>query len=138
VQLAHSYVLFSRERLVLVGGEEGFLDPFRSRWSETLWSSWHGFLSWTPVAYIALIGTIAYARRRWPWAVAAVAIVFVMAWINGATPDLGAGWSFGGRRFVSCLVLLAPGLALIAHALMARPVAAIAIVVAAAIAWNYA
>jgi hypothetical protein len=137
LQLAHSYVLFSRERLVLVGGEESFLDPFRSRWSETLWSSWHGFLSWTPVAYIALLGTVAYGRRRWPWAIAAVLIVFAMAWINGSTPDLGAGWSFGGRRFVSCLVVLAPGLALIAHSLMARPVAVIAIVVVAAIAWNY-
>jgi hypothetical protein len=136
LQLAHSYVLFSRERLVLVGGENAFLDPFNSRWSETLWSSWHGFLSWTPVAYIALIGTVAYARRSWPWAAAAVLILFAMAWINGSTPDLGAGWSFGGRRFVSCLVLLAPGLALIAHALMARPIVAIAIVAAGAIAWN--
>jgi hypothetical protein len=138
LQLAHSYVLFSRERLVLVGGEEGFLDPFSSRWSETLWSSWHGFLSWTPVAYIALLGTIAYGWRRWPWAAGTVLIVFAMAWINGATPDLGAGWSFGGRRFVSCLVLLAPGLALIAHALLARPLAAIGTVAVAAIAWNYA
>jgi hypothetical protein len=137
LQLAHSSVLFSRERLVLVGGEEGFLDPFSSRWVETLWSSWHGFLSWTPVAYIALIGTIVYGRRHWPWATATVLIVFVMAWINGATPDLGAGWSFGGRRFVSCLVLLAPGLALIAHTLIARPLGSIAVVAAAAIAWNY-
>jgi hypothetical protein len=137
LQLAHSYVLFSRERLVLVGGDEGFLDPFSSRWVDTLWSSWHGFLSWTPVAYIALIGTIVYGRRHWPWAAATVLIVFAMAWINGATPDLGAGWSFGGRRFVSCLALLAPGLALIAHTLIARPLGSIAVVAAAAIAWNY-
>jgi len=137
LQLAHSYVLFSRERLVLVGGDEGFLDPFSSRWVDTLWSSWHGFLSWTPVAYIALIGTIVYGRRHWPWAAATVLILFAMAWINGATPDLGAGWSFGGRRFVSCLVLLAPGLALIAHTLIARPLGSIAVVAAAAIAWNY-
>jgi hypothetical protein len=137
LQLAHSYVLFSRERLVLIGGDEGFLNPLNSRWSETLWSSWHGFLSWTPVAYIALIGTIAYGRRKWPWATAAVLIVFLMAWINGATPDLGAGWSFGGRRFVSCLVLLAPGLALIAHTLIARPMASIALVAGAVLGWNY-
>ena len=39
------------------------------------------------------------------------AIVFVMAWVNGSTADWAAGWSFGGRRFTSCLVLLAPGLA---------------------------
>ncbi len=137
LQLAHSAVLFSREQLVLVGGEEGFLSPLQSRWMETLWSSWHGFFSWTPVAYLALFGTIAYARRRWWWAVAAVLIVFTAAWINGATPDLGSGWSFGGRRFVSCLVVLAPGLALITQALLARPTTAIAILALVGIAWNY-
>jgi hypothetical protein len=137
LQLGHSAVLFSRERLVLVGGEESFLSPFASRWAETLWSSWHGFFSWTPVAYFALFGTIAYARRRWWWAAAAVLIVFAAAWINGATPDLGSGWSFGGRRFVSCLVVLAPGLALIAQTLLARPTAAIAVVALVGIGWNY-
>jgi len=59
-----------------------------------------------------------------------------MAWINGATPDLGAGWSFGGRRFVSCLVLFAPGLALIAHTLSARPMISIGTLAAIALAWN--
>jgi hypothetical protein len=136
LQLAHSAVLFSRERLVLVGGEEGFLSPFDSRWSETLWSSWHGFFSWTPVAYVAFLGTLAYWKRHRAWAVATVVILFAMAWINGATPDLGAGWSFGGRRFVSCLVLFAPGLALIAHAVLRRPMLAVAAMVAAALAWN--
>jgi hypothetical protein len=136
LQLAHSYVLFGRERLVLVGGEEGFLNPFDSRWSETLWSSWHGFFSWTPIVYIAFVGTLAYGMRRWAWAVATALIVFAMAWINGATPDLGAGWSFGGRRFVSCLVLLAPGLALIAQTLIARPMISIAAAAAALLAWN--
>lgn len=135
LQLAHSYILFSRENLVLVG-REGFLSPFNSRWSETLWSSWHGFFSWTPVAYVAFVGTIAYARRSWRWTLAAVLVGFLMAWINGSTPDLGSGWSFGGRRFVSCLVLLAPGLAVITNALVARPMASIAIVTAGALAWN--
>jgi hypothetical protein len=136
LQLVHSYVLFNRERLVLVGGEEGFVNPFASRWSETLFSSWHGFFSWTPLAYVAFLGTLAYGRRRWDWAVASAMIVFAMAWINGSTPDLGAGWSFGGRRFVSCLVLLAPGLALIAHSLLARPMIAVGALSALAIAWN--
>lgn len=136
LQLLHSYVLFSREDLALVG-QEGFLSPFRSRWSETLWSSWHGFLSWTPVAYVALVGTIAYAKLSGRWALAAVLIVFAMAWINGSTPDLGSGWSFGGRRFVSCLVLLAPGLALIATGMIRRPMWSIALLAAGALSWNY-
>jgi hypothetical protein len=65
-----------------------------------------------------------------------VSIIFATAWINGATPDLGAGWSFGGRRFVACLVLLAPGLALIAERLLARPMIAVATLAAAGVAWN--
>ncbi len=136
LQLAQSALLFSRERLVIVGGDEGFLNLMDSRWSETLWSSWHGFFSWTPVAYIALLGTLAYARRQVAWAIATVLIVFVMAWINGATPDLGAGWSFGGRRFISCLVLVAPGLALILQALQARPIVSIALIASALLSWN--
>jgi hypothetical protein len=135
LQLVQSYILFSREHLVLVG-DQGFLTPFSSRWDVTLWSSWHGFLSWTPVAYIAIAGTVAYGRRRWWWAAATVLIIFVSAWINGATPDLGAGWSFGGRRFVACLVLLAPGLALIAERLLARPIIAVAMLAAVGVSWN--
>jgi hypothetical protein len=138
LQILHYYLYrhFSREVIVLVGGDQAFLTPFASRWSETLFSSWHGFFSWTPVAYSAFIATLAYGKRRWPWAAATALIVFAMAWINGATPDLGGGWSFGGRRFVSCLVLLAPGLALIAQALMRRPMIAVGALAALLVAWN--
>ncbi len=50
-----------------------------------------------------------------------LAIVFVMAWVNGSTADWAAGWSFGGRRFTSCLVLLAPGLAFLIDRALQRP-----------------
>ena len=86
LQAAHSAVLFSRERFALVGAN-GYLDLFNSRWVDTLWSSWHGFLSWTPIAYVALAGTVFYSRRRPAWAVATLVIVFVMAWVNGSTAD---------------------------------------------------
>ena len=36
-------------------------------------------------------------------------ILFLTAWVNGATQDWAGGWSFGGRRFSSALVMLAPG-----------------------------
>ena len=50
----------------------------------------------------------------------ALTILFLMALLNGSTTDWAAGWSFGGRRFVSCMVLLAPGLALTIEALAIR------------------
>lgn len=134
-QAVHSTILISREQFALAG-DGGYLNLWQSRWADTLWSSWHGFFSWSPVAYIAAVGTVAYARRRQRWAVAALVIVLLMAWINGATADWAAGWSFGGRRFTSVLVVLAPGLAVVVHALVQRPTVALVIVAAAFVGWH--
>ncbi len=135
LQAIHSSILLSRERFSLVGAG-GYLDPFSSRWDDTLWSSWHGFLAWSPVAYIAVAGTIAYLLVRARWAAITLVVLFLMAWVNGSTADWAAGWSFGGRRFTSCLVLLAPGLALVVQTLIRRPMIPIALLAAAAITWN--
>jgi len=135
LQAIHSTILFSREEFQLVG-HTGYFDLWRSRWADTLWSSWHGFLSWTPVAYIALIGTAWYAQRRRSSAIAALLIVFVMAWVNGSTADWAAGWSFGGRRFTSVLTLLAPGLAFVIYQLARRPLVAVSFVSLLIIGWN--
>jgi hypothetical protein len=136
LQALHSTVLLNREGFVLVGGG-GYLNVWSSRWADTLWSSWHGFLSWTPAVYMALVAMIAYARRDLAWALAAITVLLLMAWVNGATADWSGGWSFGGRRFISVLALLAPGLALCVHALTVRPMVALAIIALAAVWWNH-
>jgi hypothetical protein len=135
LQALHSMILFGREDFAL-GGRGGYLDFVDSRWADTLWSSWHGFFSWTPVAYLAFVAMFVYLRRNRGWALAAIALVLLMAWINGSTSDWSGGWSFGGRRFISVLAVLAPGIALIVHGLTNRPVAALSVIAAAAIAWN--
>lgn len=136
IQLAHSYVLFTRYEYDLLG-QGGYFNPLRSRWIDTLFSSWHGFLSWAPVAYIAVMGTIAYLRREWQWAASGLLVLFLTAWVNGATQDWAGGWSFGGRRFSSALVMLAPGLALVLEYIVRRPVVAIAPLVVGALWWNH-
>jgi hypothetical protein len=136
LQLGHSYVLFTRYEYDLLG-QGGYFNPLRSRWLDTLFSSWHGFLSWSPVAYIAVVGTFVYLRRSWRWAASALLILFLTAWVNGATQDWPGGWSFGGRRFSSALVMLAPGLALIVEFALRRPLVAMAPLVAAALWWNH-
>ncbi len=136
LQALHSYLLFSRYEYQLFG-QGGYFNPLQSRWLDTLFSSWHGFFSWTPVAYLAALGTIAYLRREWRWATAALVILFVTAWVNGATEDWAGGWSFGGRRFSSVLVLLAPGLALAIEAAVKRPLLALAPVIVGALWWNH-
>jgi hypothetical protein len=135
-QLLVGYALFSRYDYQLMG-QGGYLNPWHSRWIDTLFSSWHGFLSWTPVAYVAVIGTAAYVRREWRWALSALLILFLIAWVNGATLDWAGGWSFGGRRFSSALVMLAPGLALLVEFVLRRPLVAVAPLVAGALWWNH-
>ena len=127
----------SRDTSTDLLGQEGYFNPLRSRWIDTLFSSWHGFLSWSPVAYLAVIGTVAYLRREWRWAAATLAILFLTAWVNGATQDWAGGWSFGGRRFCSALVMLAPGLAMLVQFVLARPLVALAPLVVAALWWNH-
>lgn len=134
-QAIHTSILFAREPYSLVG-EGGYLHPLDARWLDTLFSSWHGFLSWTPIAYIAVIGTVAYLWRNWRWASCTLLLLFVMAWTNGSTQDWSAGWAFGGRRFTSMLVMLAPGLAFLVDRAMKRPVLLLAPAVVVALMWN--
>lgn len=136
LQAVHSYVLFTRYDYNLVG-QGGYFNPWQSRWLDTLFSSWHGLFSWTPIVYVAALGTVAYLRREWRWATAGLVVLLLTAWVNGATQDWAAGWSFGGRRFSSVLVLLAPGLALVIDGVVRRPLLALAPLVVAALWWNH-
>jgi hypothetical protein len=136
LQLIHAWVLYRANDFAFFG-PQGYLNPLRSRWLDTLFSSWHGFLSWTPVAYVAVLGTVGYLRRNRAWAIAALVLLVLIAWVNGSTADWAGGWSFGGRRFTSVLVMLAPGLALVIDMLRRRPVVAIVPLVVVALWWNY-
>ncbi len=136
LQALHSYVLFARYDYNLFGAS-GYFNPWQSRWLDTLFSSWHGLFSWTPVVYLAALGTLGYLRREWHWATSAIVVLLLTAWVNGATQDWAAGWSFGGRRFASVLVLLAPGLALAIEWCLRRPLVALAPAIVAALWWNH-
>jgi hypothetical protein len=135
LQALHSWALLNQERFVLAG-EGGYLNLLGSHWADTLWSSWHGFFAWTPPAYLAFVALFFYAAWNRRWSIAAILIVCVMAWVNGATTDWAGGWSFGGRRFTSVLVVLAPGFALLIHGLTRRPMVALGAAGACAIVWN--
>ncbi len=124
-------------RLAGEARDTGSFSLLRSRWPDVLFSSWHGFLSWTPVVYIALAGTIAYFRRNRGWAVGALVCVFVTAWAIGASERWMQMPAFGARGMISVLPLVAPGLAYVLDAMRQRPAIAVAPLVIAPIAWNY-
>jgi hypothetical protein len=128
--------LLSANRFTLAGGDEGYLNVLDSRWADVLFSSRHGLLSWTPVVWIALVGTVAHVRRRPLWAVPALVAFAVLVWTNGSAHDWAGGWAFGGRRFTSVLAAFAPGMAMAVLAAYRRPLVVIAPVAAAIVGWN--
>jgi hypothetical protein len=78
---------------------------------ETLFSSRHGLLSWTPVLWLGYLGFVPLGRRRPGLALPLVAPLLVMTYVNACSGDWWAGASFSNRRFDSCLPLLAFGIA---------------------------
>ncbi len=78
---------------------------------ETLFSSRHGLLSWTPVFWLGFLGLLPLLRRRpalaWP-----LSLPFVlMTWVNMSVADYWGGHSFSIRRFDSLLPVFALGFA---------------------------
>jgi len=106
------------------------------RWLAPLYSSSHGFLALTPVAYIALIGTFAYLRRNTVWAASAVIVFVFVIVLFGALFGASAPGPFQ-HGLTSTLPMLAPGLALIVDMVRRRPLVAVAPVIGMAIYWNY-
>jgi hypothetical protein len=128
--------LMSANSFTLVGGDDAYLTLFSARWADVLFSSRHGLLSWTPIVWIAWIGTIAYVRRRPLWAIPALITFVVLVWTNGSAHDWSGGWAFGGRRFTSVLAAFAPGLAMTLAGARRRPLLALAPIALVVVAWN--
>lgn len=107
---------------------------------ETLFSSRHGLLSWTPVFWVAYLGFLPLLRRRpriaWPLVVPLV----LMTYVNMCSGDWWAGGSFSNRRFDSLLPILAFGLAAGLEALhrqlRAHPQVALGVLLLPFAAWN--
>jgi hypothetical protein len=78
---------------------------------ETLFSSRHGLLWWTPVLWLGYLGLAPLLRARRALALPLLAPVALMTYVNMCSGDWWAGGSFSNRRFDSLLPLLALGIA---------------------------
>jgi hypothetical protein len=107
---------------------------------ETLFSSRHGLLSWTPVFWAGFLGFVPLLRRRpglgWPLLVP----LLLMTYVNLCSGDWWAGGSFSNRRFDSLLPILAAGFAAAIDVLRAavrrRPETVVAVAAAGFVLWN--
>jgi len=100
-----------------------------------LFSSSHGLLSLTPVAYVAVVGTLLYLRRNILWAASTLGVVAI--WITAHEWLARGSDGPSGHGLTPALAILAPGLAFLIDRARARPLVAVAPVIAAALLWNY-
>lgn len=78
---------------------------------ETFFSSRHGLFSWTPALWFGYLGFLPLYRRRRSLALALLAPLVLMSYVNACSGDWWAGGSFSNRRFDSLLPVLAFGFA---------------------------
>jgi hypothetical protein len=106
----------------------------------TLFSTRHGLLSWTPVLWAGFLGFLPLAKRRPALGLPLVLPLLSMTYVNMCSGDWWAGGSFSNRRFDSLLPVLALGLAASVEALEAafrrRPSLALGLLAAPLVLWN--
>lgn len=78
---------------------------------ETLFSSRHGLLSWTPLLWAGYLGFAPLLRRRARLAAPLLVPLVLMTYVNMCSGDWWAGGSFSNRRFDSLLPVFAPAVA---------------------------
>lgn len=108
----------------------------------TLFSSRHGLLSWTPVLWAGYVGFLPLLKRRPRLAWPLVVPLLLMTYVNACSGDWWAGGSFSNRRFDSLLPILALGLAatleVAREALAGQPQAVLGLIALPVIVWNTA
>ena len=89
----------------------GFVGYFNPFFFETLFSSRHGLLSWTPLLWLGFLGLIPLLRKRWPTVWMMTFCLILMTYVNMCIMDWWAGGSFSNRRFDGALPIFAFGIA---------------------------
>lgn len=109
---------------------------------ETLFSSRHGLLSWTPLLWLGYAGFAWLLRRRGALAWPLLLPLVLMTYVNMCSGDWWAGGSFSNRRFDPLLAPFALGLAACLEAgrelLQRRPQVLLAAAALPLVVWNAA
>lgn len=106
----------------------------------TLFSSRHGLLSWTPIFWLCVAGLVLLTRRNPRRYGLLWAPVLIVTYVNACSGDWWGGGAYSGRRFDSLLPLAALGLAAFLQAaqrfIERHPSSVLAALVLAGAAWN--
>lgn len=98
----------------------GFFDWLHPVLLQYLFSTWHGLYTWHPIILLATLGLCTLCRRD-RIVVTALAIPLLLQWyLNSAATDWAWQTSFGARKFVSGIPLLALGMAALTESVTKR------------------
>ncbi len=104
--------------------------------AEVLFSSRHGLFSWTPVAYLGVVGLALFGRRE-PRLAAALGLTLAFGlYLFAASWGWDGAWSFGSRRFTEAFPVFVLGLCAVGELLLARPGVLGTLALAGFVAWN--
>ena len=107
---------------------------------DTLFSSRHGLLSWTPVLWAGFLGFLPLLKRKPALALPLLPPLVVMTFLTLSSGDEGAAGTFGDPRCSSLLPVLALGMAAtietVRRAVGRRPELAIAGLALPLVVWN--
>jgi hypothetical protein len=103
---------------------------------EVLLSPRHGLLVWSPLWGVAILGILLWIRRNAPLALLFVIGLASTVLLNSLFEDWWGSQSFGQRRLLSLLPILAFGLAEALLFLRQRPLVPVALCLASLVAWN--
>ena len=102
-----------------------------------LFSTHHGWLSWSPFVLVALLGLPLVVRRLGWFAIALIAIGIGEVFLNASLSDWWGGLGFGSRRLTDQTLLLTLGYAAVFEWLRARRLARLAVAgVVAGVLWT--
>ncbi len=106
----------------------------------TLFSSRHGLLSWTPVFWLCFLGLIPLTKRNPRRFAILWAPVLIMTYVNACSGDWWSGGAYSNRRFDSLLPVFALGLAAFLERardlVKQRPAAVLSALVLGGAVWN--
>ena len=103
---------------------------------DLLVSTHHGWLAWSPLVVVGLLGLPLVVRRFGWFAIALIAIGIGELWINAALSDWWGGLGFGARRLTDQTLLLALSYAALFDWARSRIPAAVVAAVTAGVAWT--
>ena len=99
--------------------------------ADILFSSNHGLFSWHPVIFLAVLGIPLFLIRDVRFGGLLTMVFLTQIYINGAVATWWGGHAFGARRFASCTLLFALGLAALMTWARKRPMVTTTLVLGA-------